>query len=79
MIRADATKPHRAAGMPHHDDHLVEGERWPKGAGRWFLQAAPGLGTDRFSLFLCRDEAHAEDLALRCIEAGATEVNIECL
>lgn len=74
-----ASERHRAGGMPVHEDHLVDGVRWPKGKRRWFLQASPGLGTDRFSLFLCRDEAHAEDLALRCIDAGATEVLVSCL
>lgn len=74
-----APERHRAGIMPREEDHLVEGVRWPKGRRRWFVQASPGLGTDRFSLFLCADESHAEDLALRCIDAGATEVLIQCL
>ncbi len=65
--------------MPDHEDHLIDGQRWPKGQHRWFLQASPGLGRDRFSVFLVADEAHAEELALRCIDAGATEVLIQCL
>ncbi len=79
MTGADATKLHRASSLPQDKDHLVDGLRWPRGKRRWFVQASPGLGTDRFSLFLVRDEAHAEDLALRCIDAGATEVLVQCL
>lgn len=74
-----APERHRAAFLPDDQDHLIDGVRWPRGKHRWFVQASPGRGTDKFSLFLCRDEAHAEELALRCIDAGATEVNVSCL
>lgn len=65
--------------MPRDEDCLVDGARWPRPGRRWILQASPGLGPDRYSLYLCADESHAEALALRCIDAGATEVHVSYL